>query len=454
MFQPPRRKIDGRRQVQNVRIVRHLQPWKCLLRAQEGATGVDLLHQIITFHWRTGCAGEPDRAGVVHQDINAAEVLSRAMHGIHHSGFLTYVQYEGQGASTGLFHSLCGGVDSARKLRVATRSLRGNSHVGTISGGAQGDGFPDATAGTGDEKCLALERACYLGQHVQDYTVSMYDALVETETLAAHIGDPDWVVFDCRFSLTDTMAGVVRYAEGHIPGARYLNLDRDLSSPATPDTGRHPLPDPAAFADVLGRAGVDSNTQVVGYDDSSGTYAARLWWLARWLGHRKVAVLNGGWQQWLKEEREVTREVPVPVMKQFTFMQAEDHAWLSSGDVLEMVRGRKRGRLFDVRGPLRFRGEEEPIDPVAGHVPGAVNLPYTSNVAEDGRFKCPALLRQQLEQALDGVRPEHAVFMCGSGVTACQSLLAMEAAGLKGARLYAGSWSEWIRDPARPVATG
>ena len=282
----------------------------------------------------------------------------------------------------------------------------------------------------------------------------MYDALVETETLAAHIGDPGWVVFDCRFTLTEPAAGESRYAEGHIPGARYLHLDRDLSSPITPDTGRHPLPDPAVFADMLGRAGVDGDTQIVGYDDSSGTYAARLWWLARWLGHRKVAVLNGGWQQWLKEERAASREMPALAPKQFLYAQVEEDAWLTSADILEMVRGRKRGRLFDVRGAGRFRGEEEPIDPVAGHVPGAVNLPFASSVAEDGRFKCPAVLRQQFEQALDGARPEQAVFMCGSGVTACHGLLAMEAAGLKGARLYAGSWSEWIRDPARPVATG
>ena len=282
----------------------------------------------------------------------------------------------------------------------------------------------------------------------------MYDALVETETLAAHIGDPGWVVFDCRFTLTDPAAGEARYAEGHIPGARYLHLDRDLSSTVTPDTGRHPLPDPDALGDILGGAGVDGDTQIIGYDDSGGAYAARWWWLARWLGHRKVAVLNGGWQQWLKEEREVTREVPVTQPKRFPYAQVEEDAWLSSADILEIVRGRKRGRIFDVRGAARFRGEEEPIDPVAGHVPGAVNLPYASSVAEDGRFKCPAVLRQQLEQALDGVRPEQAVFMCGSGVTACHGLLAMEAAGLKGARLYAGSWSEWIRDPARPVATG
>ena len=282
----------------------------------------------------------------------------------------------------------------------------------------------------------------------------MYDALVETETLAAHIGDPGWAVFDCRFLLSDPAAGEARYTESHIPGARYLHTDRDLSRPVTPDTGRHPLPDPAALADVLGRAGVGGDTQIVGYDDAGGVYAARLWWLARWLGHRKVAVLNGGWQQWLKEERAVSREIPAPSPKRFPHAQVEEGAWLSSADILEMVRGRKRGRLVDERGATRFRGEEEPIDPVAGHVPGAVNLPFASSVAEDGRFKCPAVLRQQLEQALDGMRPEQAVFMCGSGVTACHGLLAMEVAGLKGARLYAGSWSEWIRDPARPVAAG
>lgn len=279
----------------------------------------------------------------------------------------------------------------------------------------------------------------------------MFDTLVETETLAAHLGDPGWAVFDCRAQVTDPGAGARHYAEGHVPGAIHLSLDQDLSGPVTPDTGRHPLPDPRRLADKLGRAGVDGDTQIAAYDDVQGSHAARLWWLARWLGHRRVAVLNGGWQQWIREGRAVSTETPTPIPRRFD-ARVQEGLWVTTEQVLEQVRGRKRGLLVDVRGPTRFRGEEEPIDPVAGHVPGAVNLPYAGSVAEDGRFKSPAELRRGFEAALGGLRPDQAVYMCGSGVTACHGLLAMEVAGLKGAHLYAGSWSEWIRDPARPVA--
>ncbi|HEX2667668.1 MAG TPA: sulfurtransferase [Gammaproteobacteria bacterium] len=280
----------------------------------------------------------------------------------------------------------------------------------------------------------------------------MFDALVETEVLAAHLADPAWVVADCRSSITDPEEGPRRYAAGHIPGAHHLHLERDLSGPLAPDTGRHPLPDPAQLAEVLGRAGIGAGTQVVAYDDAGGAYAARLWWLLRWLGHTDAAVLNGGWQQWIKEERLVSTEPPRVEPRRFDLHEPRRDMWLSTSEVLEIVRGRKHGLLLDVRGPKRFRGEEEPIDPVAGHVPGAANLPFAGNVAEDGRFHCPAVLRQRFETVLAGAKPEQVVCMCGSGVTACQGLLAMEVAGLKGGRLYAGSWSEWIRDAGRPVA--
>lgn len=282
----------------------------------------------------------------------------------------------------------------------------------------------------------------------------MFDTLVETETLAAHLTDPGWAVFDCRSVIGDPSAGPRAFASSHIPGARHIHLELELSSPVTPETGRHPLPDPAAFAAILGRAGVDAGVQMVAYDDSGGAHAARLWWLARWLGHTQVAVLNGGWQQWLKENRPVSMEAPSPTARAFDCSEAARDCWVSTDEVLELVRGRKRGILLDARSATRFRGEQETIDPVAGHVPGAVNLPHAGNVAEDGRFKNPTDLRQRFEQALGGLRPEQAISMCGSGVTACQTLLAMEAAGLHGARLYAGSWSEWIRDAARPVARG
>jgi thiosulfate/3-mercaptopyruvate sulfurtransferase len=281
----------------------------------------------------------------------------------------------------------------------------------------------------------------------------MSETLIQTDTLAAHLVDPAWVVFDCRFMLTDPAAGPKRYAEGHIPGARYLHLDKDLASPVTPDTGRHPLPDPARLAELLGRVGVDGHIQVVAYDDAGGTYAARLWWLLRWLGHQQAAVLDGGWQRWLQEGRPVTTELPNPEPRKLT-VQLQTSMWVTTAEVLELVLGRKRGRLMDARGASRYRGEEEPIDPVAGHVPGAINLPFTENLAADGRFKEPAVLARRFEQALAGLSPTRAISMCGSGVTACHNLLAMEMAGLSGARLYAGSWSEWIRDASRPVARG
>ena len=282
----------------------------------------------------------------------------------------------------------------------------------------------------------------------------MFDTLVETEALAAHLDDPAWVLFDCRASLADPEAGPKAYATSHIPGARHTHLERELSGPVTPDTGRHPLPDPRSLAVVLGRAGVAAETQIVAYDDMQGAYAARLWWLARWLGHTQVAVLNGGWQQWLKEERPVTAALPTPRAQTFPSRDVPGNAVMSVIDVLELVRGRKHGVLLDARATARFRGDEEPVDPVAGHIPGAVNLSFAGNIAEDGRFKSPAELRRRFEQASAGLRSDQVICMCGSGVTACHNLLAMEAAGLKGARLYAGSWSEWIRDPTRPVARG
>jgi thiosulfate/3-mercaptopyruvate sulfurtransferase len=282
----------------------------------------------------------------------------------------------------------------------------------------------------------------------------MFDTLVETEVLAAHLRDPAWVVFDCRSVLTDPTAGERAYAAGHVPGARYIHLERDLSGPVTPESGRHPLPDPQLLAEKLGRAGVGEHTQVVAYDDAGGVYAARLWWLLRWLGHRESAVLNGGWQQWSKEDRRADNAVPLAEARSFPYREPSHEEWLSSEEVLQLVRGRRRGLIMDARAPVRFRGDEEPIDPVAGHVPGAMNLPFAANLADDGRFSAPATLRHRFEAALGGTRPEQVVSMCGSGVTACHNLLAMELAGIKHAKLYAGSWSEWIRDKARPVSKG
>lgn len=276
--------------------------------------------------------------------------------------------------------------------------------------------------------------------------------LVDVAALAAHLDDPDWCIFDCRHDLADPDKGERAYREAHVPGARFAHLDRDLSGARTGRNGRHPLPDPAAFAAWLGRAGVDAATQVVAYDDAGGAFAARLWWLARWLGHRSVAVLDGGWAAWIAAGQPTTDQPPRVTPARFDgradASMTVDAAWL------EAHLGQPGFRLVDARGPDRYRGENETIDPVAGHIPGAVNRFFKDNLRSDGRFEPMARLRENFESLAAGVRPEAVVHQCGSGVTACHNLLAMEIAGLPGARLYPGSWSEWCADPRRPIATG
>ncbi|HET7922097.1 MAG TPA: sulfurtransferase [Gammaproteobacteria bacterium] len=281
----------------------------------------------------------------------------------------------------------------------------------------------------------------------------MFDTLIDTTVLAAHLDDPEWVICDCRFALNAPDAGEAEYRSSHIPGAVYLHLDRELAGPITADSGRHPLPDPEALAALFSRIGVRAGTQLLAYDASQGAFAARLWWLARWLGHRDVAVLDGGWQAWIAAGGPVNAGAVSPRPGAF-HVQRNDALWLDAAGVLDLVADRRPGRLLDARAAERFQGRNETLDPVAGHIPGAVNLPYTGNVDNNGRFKSPEALRVRFGAGLSGLPPQQAVCMCGSGVTACHNLLAMEHAGLHGARLYAGSWSEWIRDPARPVATG
>lgn len=282
-----------------------------------------------------------------------------------------------------------------------------------------------------------------------------FDTLVDCATLAAHLDAPDWRVFDCRFDLADTGRGERAYREAHLPGAWYAHLDRDLSGPVTPRTGRHPLPAVDALAGWLGAHGVQAGTQVVAYDDSGGTMAVRLWWLLRWLGHTRVALLDGGWPAWSAAGLPVEAAPPRPVAPA-TFDARPDWGQVVTTQEIarQLATGGSGVLLLDARTPERFRGEAEPIDPVAGHVPGAVNLPLQENLNPDGTFRSAAALRRLYETALAGRPPESVAAMCGSGVTACHNLLAMELAGLAGGRLYAGSWSEWIRDPARPVATG
>lgn len=274
--------------------------------------------------------------------------------------------------------------------------------------------------------------------------------LIPAEVLRQRLGDPRLVLFDCRFSLADPEAGARAYAAGHLPGALYAHLDAQLSGPITPTSGRHPLPDAAGLAHWLGRCGVGDESQVVVYDDLGGAFAVRLWWLLRWLGHRRVALLDGGLQAWQAAGGALTTEVPAPTPTAFTG-QPDDNRWMTT-DALAAALPNGRVQVIDARAPERFRGEQEPIDPVAGHIPGAINLPFTGNLDADGRFLPPEALRERFTAELGDTPPARVAHSCGSGVNACHNLFAMELAGLAGSRLYAGSWSEWIRDPARPVA--
>ncbi len=280
----------------------------------------------------------------------------------------------------------------------------------------------------------------------------IFTTLVDTDTLARHLADPRWVVVDCRFTLTDTGAGRRAWIAGHIPGARYAHLEEDLSSPIGPRTGRHPLPDPNVLARKLGAWGIDESKQVVVYDDTFGAMASRLWWLLRWLGHESVALLDGGYPKWVREKKPVTPEAPA--VHPVTFHPRVNNTLWVNADFVERARQDEAFVVLDARAEERFRGEIELLDKVAGHVPGAVNAVYEDNLDISSEFLSAEELRERYLDLLGGIVPDQAIHMCGSGVTACHNVLAMEHAGLPGAKLYAGSWSEWITDPNRPVATG
>ena len=271
------------------------------------------------------------------------------------------------------------------------------------------------------------------------------NTLVSTEELAAH---PAWRVFDCRHDLGNPELGERQYAEAHLPGALFAHLDRDLSAPKTGRNGRHPLPEAKHFIAWLGRQGLKPADTVVCYDGGPGAMASRLWWMLRWAGHEQAAVLDGGLAKWQREGRPVTAEVPR--------MQAAPYpgkARASMHASLALVEKKlKRAALLDARAPARYRGEQEPIDPVAGRIPGAKNRFSNDNLAPEGIFKKPELLRSEFEKILSGRNPSEVINYCGSGVAACHNALAMEIAGLAGSRVYIGSWSEWSRDPARPIA--
>lgn len=279
-----------------------------------------------------------------------------------------------------------------------------------------------------------------------------FTTLISTSQLAEHLEDEHWVVVDCRFDLADSERGHQLYLDGHIPGAVYAHLDRDLAGPITEETGRHPLPDLDEFRQKLGGWGIDGSRQVVVYDNRMGAIAARLWWMLRFLGHHQVAVLDGGIDQWNRENRPLRSGRENPVARTFS----GDPLWDMTASVEEVTQrlNQRDKSLIDSRSPERYRGEVEPLDPVAGRIPGAVNRYFGLNVDDIERWRPSEELAREFDELLGSHPPDEVVFYCGSGVTACHNLLALEHLGRPGARLYVGSWSEWIRDPERPQESG
>lgn len=280
-----------------------------------------------------------------------------------------------------------------------------------------------------------------------------YTTLISTDVLAAHLGEPEWAVVDCRFSLADPALGRLRYLESHIAGAVYADLNQDLSAPVQPGrTGRHPLPDVQTFAATLGRLGIGPGVQVVVYDDAGGGMAARLWWMLRWVGHDAVAVLDGDWRAWQREGRPTSQGEETRPPRNFTAHLRE--GWVATAEEVAARLGEPGLTLLDARAADRFRGENETLDPKAGHIPGARSAPYLENLDSQGYFLPPEALATRFASLIGETPVEEVVLYCGSGVTAAHNLLAMAHAGLPPARLYAGSWSDWITDPNRPIATG
>ncbi len=279
-----------------------------------------------------------------------------------------------------------------------------------------------------------------------------WSTLISTEELARHLDDPRFVIVDVRHDLAQPERfGDDAYAQGHIPGAAFAHIDRDLSAPMTGRNGRHPLPSPEAASEIFGQLGIDATRQVVAYDQGNGMFAARLWWMLRWLGHDRAAVLDGGFAKWTSEKRPVTTDPPAA--EPATFVPSRVRPTVNATGIAASL-PRHGLLLLDARAAERYRGDVETIDPVAGHIPGALNRPYTRNLAVDGTFRPPRELRTEFDAMLHGRAADDLVHYCGSGVSACHNVLAMAVAGYPLTRLYPGSWSEWITDRRRPVAKG
>lgn len=277
--------------------------------------------------------------------------------------------------------------------------------------------------------------------------------LISASELQSCIGNPEVSVVDCRFDLADPGAGRRAYRKGHIRGAVFADLDEDLAAPIQPDSGRHPLPEVDTFAATLGQMGIDNTTDVVVYDGGNGALAARAWWMLRWLGHERVHLLDGGFDHWMTVAGAVSEGDEKVGVKTF-LPQPRHEKVLTTAELVSDLGRIADGRLIDARDAARFRGELEPIDPVAGHIPGSINLPLGASLKEDGTWKSRPDLLELWESVLGNDKNAPWAVMCGSGVTACHLALSAMEAGYVEPRLYAGSWSEWIRDPDRPVGLG
>ncbi len=279
-----------------------------------------------------------------------------------------------------------------------------------------------------------------------------YSTIITPELLQANLDNPDWIVFDCRYSLADPAYGANAWDEEHIPGSRFVDLEQDLAGKVTDSSGRHPLPSPAELADTLVRLGLKNDAQVIIYDDAFGSMAVRLWWSLRWLGMQSVALLDGGFPRWKRENRPLTDEKPLVEPGHFV-ARLHDDLWVACERV-ENCLSDAGHILIDARPEDRFAGERDPLDAVKGHIPGSLNRPFEDNLDIAGNFLGAEQLREEFVQLLGDTPPDHVIHTCGSGVTCCHNMLAMEIAGLHGSRTYIGSWSEWITNPQHPVATG
>ncbi len=277
----------------------------------------------------------------------------------------------------------------------------------------------------------------------------MSTPLISTEQLAVILDDANLVIIDTRHDLMNPTLGRDAYVASHIPGAIFMSIDHELAAEKTGSNGRHPLPSPGAFAKTLGERGIGNASTVVVYDQGSSMFVGRLWWMLKWLGHDEVYVLDGGFSQWEKEGRRVESEAKPKSATRFE-SSLREHMLVTAVETLAAISDPTR-RVVDARAAERYRGDVEPIDPVGGHIPGAINRPFAMNL-RDGKFKPQNELREEFERLLADHAPDAVIHQCGSGVSAISNIIAMEHAGLRGSRLYAGSWSEWCSDPSRPVS--